>query len=65
MSDRVMSVMSNGIVSEDYTALEAILIEYVERYGLTPSARQFFEAQGAKAKQEVIDLRPVFARRSA
>lgn len=46
--------MNIGIISADYKALEAILLEYVERYGLTPSARQFFDAQqAAEAKKNV------------
>jgi hypothetical protein len=32
--------------------LEAILLEYVERYGLTKAAREYFEAAAKKKKDK-------------
>lgn len=39
--------------SENSEKLELVLLEYVERYGLTPAARQYFETSAAnKAEKE-------------
>lgn len=57
--------MSNSVVSAEYVALEAILLEYVERYGLTPTARQFFEDQSQREAQKPLGPIPFRARRSA
>lgn len=54
--------MSVDIVSEEYEALEFILLEYVERFGLTQSARQFFGAQ--KSADKNVEQMPAFARRA-
>lgn len=57
--------MSEKMVSEDYKALEVICLEYVERFGLTPSARRFFEAQQSAESDKKIELFPASERRSA
>lgn len=59
-------VMSTSAVDSEYMALEAILLEYVERYGLTPAARQFFADQAlASAQKSVVAPIPFRARRTA
>lgn len=37
--------------------IEAVLVEYVERYGLTPAAREYFNASQSK-NPVILDSKP-------
>ncbi|MGB3245863.1 MAG: hypothetical protein WBB25_15120 [Sulfitobacter sp.] len=53
------------MISEEYKALEVVLLEYIERFGLTPSARHFFDSARLSSAEKNLDTFPVAAGRSA